>query len=205
MSHRKYATDEEAKAAHKAQLKAWREAHRDYYAKNKEVERKVKNAKTSGVWGSEVYTRSGIRIKIGSVSKANPTTAFIEGCVTYKHTTDISTIRRLKNSVEALLKSKIDSQEEYDKKNRILIIEAYDSSIDEYNNKRNRSGSWKHLLFELHIKKIGRSFNWVETVTFLEPIVKDIQSNIETLAEEYGLELKSTKDSSSVAAKPEAS
>ena len=204
MSNKKYATAEEAKAAHKAQIKAWREAHKGYYAKHKVVERKVKNT-TSNVWGSEVYSKPGITIKIGSTSKANPTTAFIEGVVKYKHITDIGVIRKLRNGVEATLKSILENQEEYDKKNRILIIEAYDSSIDEFNDKRNRSGKWKHLVFELHIKKIGRPFNWVETVTFLEPIVLDIQSNIETLAEEYGLVLKSAKDSTTHSAKPDAS
>lgn len=205
MGNRKYETEEEARAAHKAQQKAWREAHKGYYTKDKQAERKVKNTKSDGVWGKESFSMPGITLNLCSVQKSNPTSVFIECALTYRYTKDINAIRKLKNDLRAMLKSKLEGQEEYDKKQYIIVIEAYDSSFDVGGKYRNYKSKWKHLTFEFHLRKIRRSFNWVETVTFLEPIVLDIRNNIETLVAENGLELKSAKDSSSIASEPEAS
>lgn len=193
---RKYETKEEA-------LEANRRRNRDYYTRPTPANQK--NSKNPNIWGSAVYRMPGLTIELGTVKKSNPETVFIDCSVTYKHTTDLDAVRCLKEDVRKMLKARIDEQVEYDKKNFILVIEAFDSSIDEFNEHRNRNGKWKHLTFQLHLKKIGRPFTWVETVDYVTPIMLDIRERLIQLLADNGLELKSRKDSSSVTAQPETS
>lgn len=187
---KKYKTKEEA-------LEANRRRNREYYTRA--TPGKQKNSTNPNVWGSAVYRMPGLTIKLGTVKKSKPDTIFIECSITYKHITDLDVVKQLKDGVSKMLKARIEEQEEYDRKNFILVIEAFDSSIDEGNQRRNRQGKWKHLTFELHLKKIGRPFTWVQTVDYMVPIVLDIRERLIQLLTDNGLELKSRKDTGSIA------
>lgn len=200
MANVKYKTEEERRAAHKAQMKAWRLAHKD-------GKHKVRNTKKQGVWANEVYKIPGLSLTLGSVDKSNPTTVFLEGHIIYGNTQSISAVRSLESCVRSWFINWLKEQEEYDRKNYILVTDAHDKSSREFGMRS--EAKWKHLQFELHLKKIGRSFNWVETVAYWEPIIKDIQEYVRTTTKDSGLNMQTktglTEYSCSVASEPDAS
>ena len=188
-NHRKYASEEERKAA-------YREKYRErakIWQKNSREKKKLQGGRqaVSNPCKHKLINLDCIKIDVGTLNRTYIDTAYIDMLVSVAFTDDEEQLLAFRTNVGKAFREWLLGQDMWDKKNRIIVMD-YSMPVH-----KNYSANTKSFSVQLHVRR-DEITDWNTTYESLSGLVDVLVETIKKTCVETGLPLRKWKSKENV-------